>query len=271
MSMNEYPDSPHRGPPTESEDWLEPAVEALAPDDPRRLSRLVFDAITGNLPLDQAACDAALDLLGVTDSDDRARVSTFLQACAVKYQFASLGDISRPRGSELKEALASIAKAAKQIDGSLIVLRRARQTAMPDGGLGEEHREALFPLVVDAIQRSMGLPRSHWRGGFEDPFFGAFGRIAEEVGRLSAWFDEDYVKEPTRSQHPGLTVLVLELAHVFEEWTGKRPTAAQPSGRKSYRAPFVRFVHAFGPMAGVAKQLPAKTIAKALRLYPRIG
>jgi hypothetical protein len=51
---------------------------------------------------------------------------------------------------------------------------------------------------------------------------------------------------------------------MYEEWTGRRPTAAQNSEQPEYRTPFVRFVHAFAPLAGVASDLAPKSIRAAL-------
>lgn len=217
-----------------------------------------------------AACETSLDMLGIASGEDRTTAAAYLVGFAIEYLCISIGHISRPRGRELRDALASIAKSARQIEADLIVLRYGRQTANEDGGGGEEQRRALFPLVVGIFQNAIGMQPHEWRGGFEDPLAGMFSRISSETGKIAAWYDEDRIADPTRIQHPGLTRLILRLANIYEDWTGRHPTAPHPGDRPDYQSPFVRFVHAFAPMAGIESGPPAKTIARALVVYSRL-
>ncbi|BAI95827.1 hypothetical protein Sj15T_01660 [Sphingobium sp. TA15] len=235
-----------------------------APDYPHNIACFALDAITGILPFSETECAPALDAIGVADPADRARLSAFLIGYALEYRFVSLGEVSRPRGREIIDALGNVAKAAQQIDDALLVLRRARQTAFEGGGAREDYRQALFPMMVESVQAAFRLPRTEWKGGFEDPLTGGFAQIADAAADLADRFTVEDVRAPTRQQHPGLTLLILRLAGMYEEWTGRRPTAAQNSEQPEYRTPFVRFVHAFAPLAGVASDLAPKSIRAAL-------
>lgn len=219
-----------------------------------------------------AACEATLDMLGITGAENRATVAAHLVGIAIEYLCISIAHISRPRGRELRDALVSISKSARQIEADLVVLRYGRQTAddTEADDEGEEQRRALFPLAVGVWQRAFGTVAHDWRGGFEDPLAGIFDRISTETGKLAAWYEEDRIAVPTRSQHPGVVRLIVRLADLHEGWTGRRPSASRAGDRAAYQSPFIRLVHAFGPMAGISEPLPVKTIAKALEVYPRL-
>lgn len=237
------------------------------PDHPRHIIQTL---ISFPAAYDRAAGNLAIDVLGNIAPADRERIHAFLLAYALQYRIVRLGEVARPGGREIIDALNIIAKAAGQIDRAMTVLRRARQTANEGCGDAEDCRWALFPFVVDAFQRAMRVQQTDWVGGYEDPLTGAFGSIADEITGLANRFDVADVRDATRTQHPGLTELIGLLAGLYSEWTGKAASAQQPGDRPDYRSPFVRFVHAFAPLAGIDPELSAKTIARALALYSRL-
>lgn len=239
-------------------------------NDRDRLTRLAFKLMSGSVPMDEAACDPALDLLGITNPAERRRAALFLSLYAIEYRHIDLIEVSRPTAREISAALKSIESGARQMDGALTLLRRAKQTARDGDAEGEEQRQALFPLVVSMIQEPLHLSQREWRGGYEDPLTGAFGKIANKVAKIGEWYDEDHIGDASRSQHPAVTKLIGRLASVYEEWTGKVPTAAQTGNDPGYRTPFVRFVQHVCHAAGIGDGFPSKTIGKALRSYARL-
>jgi hypothetical protein len=237
------------------------------PDDPRRVFQKLMIA---TLAYDRKVGNRVIDMLGVTGVGDRESIHALLLAYALQYRFIRLGEVARPGGREIIDALNLLAHAAGQIDGALTVLRCARQTANQGCGDAEDIRWALFPLVTDAFQRAMRIEQSEWHGGLEDPLAGGFGDAAVEIRALTTRFEVADVREPTRSQHPAMTELIGSLGALYRDRTGRPASAQQPGDRPDYCSPFVRFVRTFAPLAGVESDLPTKTIARALSLYARL-
>jgi len=233
-------------------------------NDPRRLLQAVM-AITAGY--DRRAGDRALDLLGSAGAAHREELHSWLLAFAIEFRLINLGEIARPRGREIVDALSAIVKGAEQIDAGLTVLRRARQTAIQGRGDADDYRLALFPLTVSAIQRSFQLNEAEWLGGFEDPLTGAFGQMAGEVKEIASRFSVDDVAGPARVVHPALVQAVGQLGELYEQETGKKPSASRTGDRPDYQVPFERFVQAVTSILGIDPPPTAAVIGRALKLY----
>lgn len=230
------------------------------------LTVILMNIIDGKELHDQALMNSAIDALGVDIPEKRHQVAAYIDMFIVEYRGITLGDMARPGGPEIVNALASIAKAARQIDDALAVLQVARQTSVPGGGQAEDLRYALFPLAVESVRHAMGLPAYEWRGGFEDPLAGAFGRVARDLEDLSARFTKSDVRAPTRGQHPAFVRLIVNLAKLYEGWHGKAASAPYSGDNgPNYVGPFVRFVHAVAPLAAIEPLPSARVIDRALR------
>lgn len=232
--------------------------------DPRCLLHAVMAMTTG---YNRVAGDVALDLLGSTGAKHREELHSWLLALAIDFRLIQLGEIARPRGREIIDAVNTIVKGAEQIDVALTVLRRARQTARQGGGDADDYRLALFPLVTSAIQRGFRLHETEWLGGFEDPLTGAFGQIAEEIRGIANRFCVEDVSGPARVVHPALVQTIGRLGELYRRETGKRPSASRASGRPGYQAPFERFVQAAMSIIGIDPPPTATVIDRALKLY----
>lgn len=227
-------------------------------------------ALLGLPPYNEAAGEKALDLLPGLCPSERPRLHAWFAAISWRFRAEQLGNAARPRAVEIVDAIRSAAAAARQMDAALSVLQRARLTAREGASASENCRRFALPSVVDAVQAGFRLERAEWHGGYEDPLSGAFDRIASAIEDLGSRFTREDFREPTRPDHPGLVDLIVGLAEIWREMTGKRASAHKASGTVEYVPPFVRFVRAYAPIADVPPDLSAKTVARILSHSPRL-
>lgn len=235
-----------------------------------------LDAILASLPAilmniapyDRATADEAVDHLG-TDPADRERLHAWLYGIAIDYRTLTLGDLDRPRSAEIFDALQTIADCSRQMHTAMATLAIARMTAPADFSANEDCRRAIYPLVADRVLRHTDQQACEWKdSGFEEPLFGLFGRLSREFSPLADKFAVDDFRESTRPDHPALVKVIGQLGNMWHQETGRPPSAQRAGGRPDYVPPFVRFVRAFAPVAGIDPKITVARIARLLSLVP---
>ena len=224
--------------------------------------------LTGSLAYDREAGDEAINLLGVDDPAEREELHTQLYAFAVGFRNVAMGKIKRPRSGEIVDALRVIPEYCNKLHGAMATLLVARMTAPEGCGPNEQLRREIYPLVADTVLRFTDQQAFEWKGGFEDPLFGLFGRLARDFAPLSDLFTSDDFRETTRPDHPALVKLIGQLGDLWLRETGRVPRAHGAGGRPDYVPPFVRFVRTFAPVAGLSANMPTKKIGRLLSLSP---
>ena len=212
----------------------------------------------------------AADELGVTDPARRHVIIVRLAAIAANYRHVGMGNASRPRAAEVKVALDVAAAGARQLEGAMATLLRARLTAIDDISDEDNCRRVAFAAATEAIMMTMGLGRPEWLGGVENPLAGRMDSLATALEKLAGQFSSGDFRESTRPTHPAAATLIYHLAEIYSVETGKAASAHVSGNRPEYVPPFVRFVRAFAPVVGLDPEISAKSIARLLVVYPRL-